>query len=144
MRSKAQDSLFATALRLAGGLGSVGAESPHGSGRGFPPVAALPGHARAVFQLQLSGFHKRRIVFLGNLDTAVAQQQRNLIERNAREQQFDREGVAEHVRMAALRQAVFARQIQISKKEAQRSLPSLLGGMVVPIAAPEDISRIVI
>src|SRR5260370_25566228 len=79
IRSKAQDSLFATALRLTGGLGSVGAQSHHNSRRGLQPVAALPSHARAVFQLHLSGFHKRRIVVLGNLDTAVAQPQRNLI-----------------------------------------------------------------
>src|SRR5260370_7021425 len=45
------------------GLGSVGAQSHHGSRRTLQPVAALPTHAPAVFPLHLSAFPKRPLEF---------------------------------------------------------------------------------
>jgi hypothetical protein len=49
---------------------------------------------------------ERRIVLLRLIDAAVSEQDRNLIYRYAGQQQLDRKGVTEHMRVAALRCAV--------------------------------------
>ncbi len=45
-------------------------------------------------------------MLLGDLDAAVPQEQRDLVDGHSGQQQFDGEGVAEHVRVTALQCAV--------------------------------------
>lgn len=64
--------------------------------------ARLPRLPDALLQLVLTGLDPWRIVLLGNLYATVSQQDRNLIDGDAGEEEFDRECIPEHVRKTAL------------------------------------------
>src|SRR4051812_22908575 len=66
----------------------------------------MPSQARICFKLLLSSLHKGRVVSLGDFYTAMPQEKRHLIERDTGQQQFNREGVPEHMGITALWLAV--------------------------------------
>src|SRR5580704_16937840 len=69
-------------------------------------LSLFPCVTDAFLQLDLPGLHERGIALLSDLHRSVAKQKRDLIDRDARKQHLDREGVAEHVPVAALDLAV--------------------------------------
>ena len=86
-------------------------------------LSLLPCVADAFLQLDLPGLHERGIALLGDLHRSVAKQERDLIDGDAGKQHLDREGVAEHVRVAALDLAVRRPDIGQLEQAAIASLP---------------------
>jgi len=72
----------------------------------------------------------------------MAEQKRDLIDGNASEQHLDREGVAEHVRVAALTLAVRAPDVCQLEQAAIASLPVGDRAFGIPVAAPEEVAGI--
>jgi hypothetical protein len=64
-------------------------------------------------------------VLFSNLDAAVPQEKRDLIDGHTRQQQLDRKGIAEHVGVATLRRAIRVFQSDILEQERQGTYPSL-------------------
>src|SRR5579862_2760494 len=72
----------------------------------------------------------------------MAEQKRNLIDGHTRQEHFDREGVAEHVRVAALSFAVRSPNIRQLEDPAKAPLPVRYSALGLTVPAPEKIPRI--
>ena len=68
--------------------------------------------------------------------------ERDLIKGHSRQEQLDCKCIAEHVWMAPPGLAIFGPQVHRFEKPAQRSLPSFLCRVWIPIAAPKKIAWI--
>jgi len=72
----------------------------------------------------------------------MAEQEGDLIDRNARQQHLDRKSIPEHVGMTAFRRSVGLRHIDQFEEAAVAALPIGDRTLRLPIAAPEEVTRI--
>jgi hypothetical protein len=101
-----------------------------------------PGIANAMLKLELTSFHPRRVVLLGDLHAGVAEQDRNLIDRHAGKQHFHRERVTKHVWMTTLDRTVRPGDVGQGEEPAIASLPVGDDALRRTVAAPEKIAGV--
>ena len=81
-------------------------------------------------------------MLFGDLHRGVTEQDRDLVNRYTSQQHLDREGVAEHVRMASFPLAIELSDIGDPKEPAVAPLPVGNRALGKTVAAPEKVSGI--
>ena len=83
----------------------------------------LPSGLNALFELILPRPYPRRVVFFGDADAGMAEEDRYLIDGNASQKHLDGEGIAEHMAVATFWRAVRLAEIGDFEKPAICTLP---------------------
>ena len=77
-----------------------------------------------------------------DLDAAVSEKNGDLIDGHARKEEFDSEGIAEHMRETAFSGSIRFCNVGDIEQAPETALPVLRGRPRIPIAGPEKVSWI--